>query len=82
MYFYCLGGYICQCENSGHSGTHCEVELNHCGGGPVCQNGGQCLDQPGGYLCECAAGYHGPTCSERNERPEPMPRRISVCQMV
>lgn len=28
-------------------------------------------DQPGGFLCECAEGYHGRTCDDRIEIKTP-----------
>jgi len=47
--------------------------------GPKCSNGGECLDQPGGFLCECAEGYQGRTCDDRIELKTP--RGISEASM-
>ena len=34
---------------------------NFCDSGP-CQNNGRCHDKITGFVCECAAGYHGELC--------------------
>jgi len=70
--------YVCDCENTGYSGTYCHIEVNSCVG-PKCSNGGTCLDQPGGFLCECADGYHGRACDDRLEIKTP--RGISEASM-
>lgn len=64
------GGFVCNCTGTGYSGTYCQAELNHCTG-TVCENGGVCLDQPGGFLCDCAEGFTGTTCSARISRSLP-----------
>ena len=61
------GGYVCTCNLTGHSGRHCEVELNHCDSSK-CQNGGTCLDQPGGFLCACSEGFAGINCKKESPR--------------
>ena len=70
-------GYSCNCGGSGYSGTHCETELNHCTEG-VCENEGECLDQPGGFLCDCQLGFTGTTCAVRINAQEPTSRDIKV----
>jgi Notch-like protein len=70
---------VCNCSSTGYSGPYCEVELNHCTG-TVCENGGTCLDQPGGFLCQCPPGFYGFTCSNviPTARSDPTPRNIDV----
>lgn len=75
-----VGGYTCNCSGTGYSGTYCETELNHCTG-TVCENGGECLDQPGGFLCQCSEGFTGTTCSTRVTRLEISPRNIVVSSL-
>ena len=58
-------GYTCDCNGTGHSGTHCQMELNHCAGSP-CEPG-VCLPQPGGFLCECGPDHAGSTCTNKRD---------------
>ncbi|XP_038074975.1 P-selectin-like [Patiria miniata] len=41
------------------SSFNCGPDL--CDSGP-CVNEGTCIDVPGGFTCQCPAGYDGPTC--------------------
>ena len=54
-------GYECQCSNSNYQGRHCEVETPRCVQNS-CQNGGVCLNQPAGFLCECTSTFSGLRC--------------------
>ena len=58
-------GYKCDCNGTGHSGAHCQMELNHCAGSPC--GPGVCLPQPGGFLCECGPDHSGSTCANKRE---------------
>ena len=60
-------GYVCDCDGTGHAGAYCENELNHCSStAPPC-GAGECLPQPGGFLCSCGPELGGSTCSTRRE---------------
>ena len=37
------------------------IDVDECVSGP-CQNGGTCVDQVNGYLCQCAPGYTDLQC--------------------
>ena len=37
------------------------LDIDECASGP-CQNGGTCVDQVNGYLCQCAPGYADLQC--------------------
>ena len=51
-------GYICNCENTGYEGRHCELEKNLCvGSSNGCRNSGTCLMGHLGFLCECPGIY-------------------------
>ena len=58
-------GYTCDCDGTGHSGAHCQMELNHCAGSPCAP--GVCLPQPGGFLCECGPDHTGSTCANKRD---------------
>lgn len=40
----------------------CDQGHDDCASNP-CDNGGQCYDGPGSFLCLCPSGKAGPTCS-------------------
>lgn len=47
------------------TGRLCEENVDDCvseSGGPRCFNGGQCIDQIGGYSCLCLPGFAGERC--------------------
>lgn len=47
------------------TGRFCEENVDDCildSGGPRCFNGGQCVDQIGGYSCLCPQGFAGERC--------------------
>ena len=35
------------------------MDLNECDDYELCQNDGQCLNEPGGYDCICTDGFDG-----------------------
>nr|XP_029710054.1 fibropellin-1-like [Aedes albopictus] len=43
------------------SGELCNFEYNECESNP-CINGGQCIDNIGGFSCKCTRGYTGKRC--------------------
>lgn len=47
--------------HTGFAGELCNFEYNECESNP-CMNGGQCIDQIGGYECKCTRGYTGNQC--------------------
>lgn len=51
----------CSCP-SNFTGADCGEDNDECAIGSVCDNGGECVNTYGGYLCLCAAGFEGPTC--------------------
>lgn len=47
------------------TGRFCEENVDDCvsdSGVPRCFNGGQCIDQIGGYSCVCLPGFAGERC--------------------
>ncbi|EGT45210.1 hypothetical protein CAEBREN_32056 [Caenorhabditis brenneri] len=51
------------------TGQTCEAEVDECsiytGTTAGCQNNGTCINQRGGFVCNCKNGYHGPLCQYR-----------------
>ena len=39
------------------------LTVNECGSNP-CRNGGTCVDQYNGFLCQCIAGWQGALCEQ------------------
>ncbi|KAL5238430.1 hypothetical protein ACI65C_005840 [Semiaphis heraclei] len=56
--------YSCICP-LGYSGENCEIDRDHCTPNP-CRNGGQCLNTPDDYYCQCSGdgwSWHGKNCT-------------------
>ena len=51
-------------------------DVDECASGP-CQNGGTCVDQVNGYLCQCAPGYTDLQC-QTGKKLTLLLREISV----
>ncbi|XP_025418110.1 uncharacterized protein LOC112688909 [Sipha flava] len=60
--------YSCICQ-WGYTGENCEIDRDHCTPNP-CRNGGQCLNTPDDYYCQCSGdgwAWHGKNCTEPSE---------------
>nr|XP_023650447.1 protein crumbs homolog 1 [Paramormyrops kingsleyae] len=61
-------GFVCKCK-PGLKGTFCEEDINECDQDP-CKNGGICVNNHGGYTCQCLQQsqdgllYGGLNCTE------------------
>ena len=61
-------GYHCQiwCPD-GLSGDFCDVVTPYCASEQtLCQNGGSCLEEPGGYSCLCPPTHTGSMCEQES----------------
>uniref|UniRef100_A0A1I8JNS9 Delta-like protein n=1 Tax=Macrostomum lignano TaxID=282301 RepID=A0A1I8JNS9_9PLAT len=48
---------VCQCRR-GFTGSRCQIDVNECEQfGGACLNGGECVDEPGGFRCTCKPGF-------------------------
>ena len=75
-----INGYECECPTGSTTGYHCQilcpeglsgdfcdVSSPFCATKPTpCQNGGSCLEEPGGYSCLCPPSHTGPMCEQEN----------------
>jgi hypothetical protein len=53
----------CDCTDSGYTGMTCDTDIDECADN-VCQNGGSCRNDAGGYACDCSGtGYTGTNCN-------------------
>lgn len=53
----CIDG-LCNCNNTGFSGNHCETDINECETGQhQCGLKIHCKNTLGSYRCECSSGY-------------------------
>lgn len=53
--------YECECVK-GFTGPKCEIDWNDCASNP-CLNDGECIDEVGGFHCNCSrTGYSGTLC--------------------
>lgn len=57
-----VGGFRCNCEGTGYSGTLCQNDINECSNPNTCLNGGVCYDTYGSYICECPSNFSGLDC--------------------
>ena len=77
---------VCDCSGTGHSGSFCEVETDHCSPAstpPPCLNAGRCFNQPAGFLCSCPPEFSGANCATRTTAvPRPVPRNIEVSHSI
>lgn len=55
-----FNSFYCKCPGK-YSGALCESEIDFCTTQP-CRNGGTCINQSNGYLCQCTEQYTGKKC--------------------
>nr|ABG00198.1 Delta [Paracentrotus lividus] len=59
-----VNDYRCECA-FGFGGPNCSDRFTHCDGDNPCANGGTCMrDVMGGFMCACAEGWRGTTCTQ------------------
>ena len=49
------------------TGDTCEIDEKDECEGIRCENGGNCLDRPGNYVCMCPAKWNGRRCTEYDD---------------
>lgn len=57
--------FLCTCPNDHYGGIYCEESDLNCfenGGDLICNNGGACVKDIDGGVCECAGGFCGTYC--------------------
>lgn len=52
----------CVCPPN-YEGTYCENDVNECDISVPCENGGTCVNVPGGFQCICSNGWEGERCT-------------------
>lgn len=62
-----LGGFKCDCTNTGFEGVVCQLNINECESNP-CVNGASCQDKINDYECHCFNGYEGKNCDVVSEK--------------
>lgn len=58
-----VGGFTCDCLNTGYSGVLCQKNIDECARNP-CLNNGVCFDNYGSYTCDCPGGFTGENCEQ------------------
>lgn len=53
-----LNSYTCNCNDTGHRGLQCQLNIDDCASDP-CVHGGTCQDGIKDYTCNCFPGYTG-----------------------
>ena len=56
--------YVCDCEDTGFEGTHCEININECLSNPCSPHSLGCEDLLKDFKCICHQGFQGKTCEE------------------
>ena len=54
-------GFVCVCK-TGWEGSECRDDIDECLTKNLCQNGGTCVNFPGGYSCSCPPEYTDMYC--------------------
>lgn len=57
-----IGGFRCDCNGTGFSGTLCQNDRDECLIGNPCLNSGECFNTYGSYICVCPKMFGGSNC--------------------
>lgn len=59
-----VGGYECNCLNTGFHGLNCEIDIDECVmSADYCGDDGQCVNLPGSFKCICEQEFCGAYCN-------------------